>query len=72
MQLHINPVLDYLRNEAPDNFQSLQEMLQRIVPGVQKVGVRRAKVMINRQRLIEKESGLPIPKFLGHSKSGAL
>lgn len=47
------PTLDYLRNEAPDNFQSLQKMLQRIVPGVQKVGVRRAKVMINRQRLIE-------------------
>ncbi len=47
------PTLDYLRDEAPDNFQSLQEMLQRIVPGVQKVGVRRAKVMINRQRLIE-------------------
>ena len=47
------PTLDYLRNEAPDNFQSLQKMLQRIVPGVQKVGIRRAKVMINRQRLIE-------------------
>jgi predicted ATPase len=47
------PTLDYLRDEAPDSFQSLQEMLQRIVPGVQKVGVRRAKVMINRQRLIE-------------------
>lgn len=28
-------------------------MLQRIVPGVQRVGVRRAKVMVNRQRLIE-------------------
>ena len=47
------PTLDYLRDEAPDNFQSLQEMLRRIVPGVQKVGVRRAKVMINRQRLIK-------------------
>ncbi len=47
------PTLDYLRNEAPEKFQSLQEMLQRIVPGVQKVGVRRAKVMVNRQRLIE-------------------
>ncbi len=47
------PTLDYLRDEAPDSFQSLQEMLQRIVPGVKKVGVRRAKVMINRQRLIE-------------------
>jgi predicted ATPase len=47
------PTLDYLRDEAPDKFQSLQEMLQRIVPGVQKVGVRRAKVKVNRQRLIE-------------------
>lgn len=47
------PTLDYLRNEAPDQFQSLQEMLQRIVPGVQEVGIRRAKVTVNRQRLIE-------------------
>jgi predicted ATPase len=47
------PNLDYLRNEAPDKFQSLQKMLKRIVPGVCEVGVRRAKVMVNRQRLIE-------------------
>ncbi|MEL6383359.1 MAG: AAA family ATPase, partial [Cyanobacteria bacterium J06626_18] len=47
------PTLDYLRDEAPDKFQSLQEMLKRIVPGVQKVGVRRAKVIVNRYRLIE-------------------
>ena len=47
------PTLDYLRNETPDKFQSLQEMLKRIVPGVREVGVRRAKVMVNRQRLIE-------------------
>jgi len=47
------PTLDYLRSEAPDKFQSLQEMLQRIVPGVREVGVRRAKVSVNRQRLIE-------------------
>jgi predicted ATPase len=47
------PTLDYLRDEAPDEFQALQEMLKRIVPGVQKVGVRRAKVMVDRQRLIE-------------------
>lgn len=47
------PTLDYLRDEAPEQFQSLQEMLKRIVPGVQEVRVRRAKVMINRQRLIE-------------------
>ncbi|NEP55626.1 MAG: AAA family ATPase [Symploca sp. SIO2G7] len=47
------PTLDYLRSEAPDKFQFLQEMLQRIVPGVREVGVRRAKVSVNRQRLIE-------------------
>ncbi|NES21517.1 MAG: hypothetical protein F6K41_21945 [Symploca sp. SIO3E6] len=47
------PTLDYLRSEAPGKFQSLQEMLQQIVPGVREVGVRRAKVSVNRQRLIE-------------------
>ncbi|MEG4486417.1 AAA family ATPase [Microcoleus sp. D2_18a_B4] len=47
------PTLDYLRDEAPDEFQYLEEMLKRIVPGVREVGVRRAKVMVNRQRLIE-------------------
>lgn len=47
------PTLDYLRDEAPDKFQSLQEMLKRIVPGVREVGVKRSKVMVNRQRLIE-------------------
>lgn len=47
------PTLDYLRDEAPEHFQALQEMLRRIVPGVQKVGIRRAKVAVNRQRLIE-------------------
>jgi len=47
------PTLDYLRDEAPDKFQSLQKMLKLIVPGVHQVGVTRAKVMVNRQRLIE-------------------
>jgi predicted ATPase len=46
------PTLDYLRSEAPDRFQSIQEMLQQIVPGVRKVGIRRAKVKIDRQRSI--------------------
>jgi predicted ATPase len=46
------PTLDYLRSEAPDRFQAIQEMLQQIVPGVRKVGVRRAKVKIDRQRSI--------------------
>ncbi len=47
------PTLDYLRNEAPEKFQDLQDMLKRIVPGVKKVGVRRATVINNRQRFIE-------------------
>ncbi|MBD1828973.1 AAA family ATPase [Microcoleus vaginatus GB1-A2] len=47
------PTLDYLRDEAADEFQSLQERLKRIVPGVREVGVKRAKVMVSRQRLIE-------------------
>ena len=47
------PNLDYLRDEAPDKFKTLQKMLNRIVPGVREVGVRRPKVMVNRQHLIE-------------------
>jgi predicted ATPase len=47
------PTLDCLRNESPERFQSLQTMLQRIVPGVHKVGIRRAKVKVERKRLIE-------------------
>lgn len=53
------PALDYLRNEAPDHFQNLQNMLRQIVPGVQKIGIRRAKVEINRQRSITVD-GKPI------------
>jgi predicted ATPase len=47
------PTLDYLRSEAPDRFQAIQEMLQQIVPSVRRVGIRRAKVKIDRQRSIE-------------------
>nr|MDZ8015348.1 AAA family ATPase [Nostoc sp. ZfuVER08] len=47
------PTLDFLRDEAPEKFQELQEMLSRIVPGVREVGIRRAKVAVNRQRSIE-------------------
>ncbi|NES66910.1 MAG: AAA family ATPase [Okeania sp. SIO2D1] len=47
------PNLDYLRNEAPDKFQSLEEMLQQVVPSVKRFGIRRAKVAVDRQRLIE-------------------
>jgi AAA15 family ATPase/GTPase len=46
------PTLDYLRSEAPDRFQSIQEMLKQIVPGIRTVGIRRAKVKIDRQRSI--------------------
>jgi predicted ATPase len=46
------PTLDYLRSEDPERFQSIQEMLKQIVPGVRKVGIRRAKVKIDRQRSI--------------------
>ncbi|MEA5418449.1 AAA family ATPase [Spirulina sp. CCNP1310] len=54
------PTLDYLRDEAPDQFQNLQEMLQKVVPSVQRIGIRRAKVQVNRQRLIE-VNGQSIP-----------
>ncbi|MEM1170448.1 MAG: AAA family ATPase [Cyanobacteria bacterium P01_H01_bin.35] len=47
------PNLDYLRNEAPDKFQFLQEMLQQVVPGVKSFRIKRAKVAVDRQRLIE-------------------
>jgi len=47
------PTLDYLRNEYPSEFESLQEKLKRIVPGVKKVGVRRAKVTVNSQHFIK-------------------
>ncbi|MEB3342610.1 ATP-binding protein [Okeania sp.] len=49
----IAPYLDDLRNEAPDKFQSLQEMLRQVVPDVKRFGIRRAKVAVDRQRLIE-------------------
>ncbi len=47
------PILDYLRSEAPERFQDIQGMLQQIVPGVRRIGIRRAKVKIDRQRSIE-------------------
>jgi Fe-S cluster assembly ATPase SufC len=49
----LGPTLDYLRGEAPDRFRLLEEMLIQIVPSVRRVGTRRAKVITNRQRLIE-------------------
>jgi AAA15 family ATPase/GTPase len=47
------PRLDYLKNEYTDQFYSLQKMLKQIVPSVRKIGTRRAKVFLDRQRLIE-------------------
>uniref|UniRef100_UPI00286E328A AAA family ATPase n=1 Tax=Chamaesiphon sp. VAR_69_metabat_338 TaxID=2964704 RepID=UPI00286E328A len=47
------PTLDYLRSEDPARFQAIQEMLQQVVPDVKRIGVRRAKVKIDRQRSIE-------------------
>lgn len=47
------PTLDYLRNENPDKFELLEERLIRVVPNVRKIGIRRAKVPVIRQRLIE-------------------
>lgn len=42
-----------MRDEAPDKFQLIEEKLSRIVPNVRKVGIKRAKVPIIRNRLIE-------------------
>ncbi|OBQ27629.1 MAG: ATPase [Aphanizomenon flos-aquae MDT14a] len=47
------PTLDFLRDEAPDKFQLIEEKLSRIVPNVRKVGIKRAKVSVIRKRLIE-------------------
>ena len=47
------PALDYLRGEYPNAFQRLQQRLQKVVPGVRKLSVRRAKVLVPRQRLIQ-------------------
>ena len=55
------PTLDYLRDEAPDKFEALQEMLKRIIPSVRKVGVRRAKVTVNRQRTIKVDEQSSVP-----------
>ncbi|KHG41242.1 MAG: AAA family ATPase [Aphanizomenon flos-aquae KM1D3_PB] len=47
------PTLDFLRDEAPDKFELIEENLSRIVPNVCKVGIKRAKVPVIRKRLIE-------------------
>jgi predicted ATPase len=55
------PTLDYLRDEAPDKFEELQKMLQRIVPGVRKVGLKLAKVTVHRQRTIKVDDQSSVP-----------
>ena len=47
------PTLDYLRGENPETFEQIQQMLRQVVPGVRGLEVRRAKVELLRQRLIE-------------------
>ncbi len=47
------PTLDFLRDESPDKFQLIEEKLSRIVPNIRKVGIKRAKVPVIRNRLIE-------------------
>lgn len=47
------PTLDYLRGENPETFHQIQELLQHVVPGVRQMEVRRAKVEVLRQRMIE-------------------
>ncbi|WP_353930899.1 AAA family ATPase [Okeanomitos corallinicola TIOX110] len=53
------PTLDSLRDETPDKFQLIEKKLSRIVPNVRKVGIKRAKVPVTRERLIEVD-GKPI------------
>ncbi|MCP4424078.1 MAG: AAA family ATPase [Chloroflexi bacterium] len=47
------PALDYLRNEYPKKFEELQRLLKQVVPGVQEIGIKRAKVKVSRSRSIE-------------------
>jgi predicted ATPase len=45
--------LDYLRDEDPDQFDRLQEMLRQVVPIVKGISLRRAQLDIDHQRTIE-------------------
>lgn len=47
------PTLDFLRDEASEKFELIEEKLRRIVPSVLKIGIKRAKVPVIRKRLIE-------------------
>ncbi|MTJ12891.1 AAA family ATPase [Anabaena sp. UHCC 0187] len=53
------PTLDFVRNEAPDKFQLIEKVLCKIVPNVRKIGIKRAKVPVIRERFIEVD-GKPI------------
>jgi len=52
-QLRPGRLPDFLRGENPEVFEQIVEMLRRVVPGVRGLDVRRAKVEIFRQRMIE-------------------
>lgn len=50
---NLAPTLDYIRNEHPEYFKQIEEMLKQVVPNVEKIHIKRAKVIVNRQRSIE-------------------
>jgi predicted ATPase len=54
------PTLDFLRDEAPEKFELIEDKLSRILPNVRKIGIKRAKVTVVRKRLIE-VNGKSIP-----------
>jgi predicted ATPase len=45
--------LEYLRDEYPERLQVLQEMLKRIVPGIQQIEVRTVEAIVDFQRSIQ-------------------
>lgn len=49
----LGPTLDYLSREKPDAFEKLETLLKRIVPGVERIRIKRARVPVNRQRSVE-------------------
>ena len=63
------PTLDNLRNEDPDKFAALQRMLHRIVPSAERIWINRAKVKVDRQRLIQVD-GKSISYEESEQKSG--
>lgn len=54
-------VLDFVRDEDYGQFKKIENMLKMIVPTVKKLGVRRAKVKVSRQRSIQLDDGTRVP-----------